>query len=73
VFFQNGSYSGVHGKMDQMGAEWRRRECRCKTIVLGLAADLEPPAELTSTKVWAPPPRESCLIGLEWAQIFFFF
>lgn len=55
-----------------MGAEWRERECRCKTIVLVLAADLESPGELKSTKVWAPLFRESCLIGLEWAQIFFF-
>lgn len=46
MFFQNGSYSGVHGNVDLMGAEWRGRECRYTTGVLGLAADSESHTEL---------------------------
>lgn len=62
VFFQNGSHSGVNRDVDLMGAEWRERECRCETMVLGLAAYLESPTELQTTEGWAPPLKEVLLI-----------
>lgn len=73
MFFQNGSYSGVHGNVDLMGAEWKGRECRCATGVLGLAADSESPAELTRTKIWALPLRDSVLLNWSGVDPDFFF
>lgn len=58
--------------MDLVRAERRGREPGYNTTVLNLAPYLQSPGELLkNTEVWAPSLRDSYLISLDWAQIFF--